>query len=98
MKTTLDRIIDAVAAEFYTTRGAIYSRCRTQQIADARHTVIYLAIHYTIMSSGDIALELDRSLSSVSHAMTSIENKFETDQSFRMKINRIYKRLKIKQQ
>ena len=98
MKTTLDKIIDAVAAEFYTTRTAIYSRCRTRQVADARHTVIYLAIHYTTMLSRDIALELDRSLSSVSHAITSIENRLETDQSFRLKMNRIYKRLKIKQQ
>ena len=98
MKTTLDKIIDAVTAEFYTTRDAIYSRCRTRQVSDARHTVIYLAIHYTTMLSGDIAQELDRSLSSVSHAITSIENRLETDQSFRLKMNRIYKRLKIKQQ
>lgn len=96
MKTTLDKIIDAVVAEYHTSRNAILSDIRTRQVSDARHTIMYLALTYLTMKQKHIAKALGKSISAVSNGITSINNAITTEESFRLKMNRIYKRLKFK--
>lgn len=92
---TIDDIIDAVAIEYYTSRSAIFSKIKAHQVTDARHTIAYIAVNHLGMYLKDISKALQMSVSATSSGLKSINALIETENYYRLKIERIRKRLNI---
>ncbi len=84
---TMDEIIEIVAESFSTSSEYIVGKSRKREIVVARHAAMYLAKEFTHRSLKSIGLHFaGRDHSTVIHAVKAVQDRLETEASFRQKL------------
>jgi len=83
-------ICTVAAQEFNVNRDALYVKTRDKAIVDARHTAIFLMKKHLAMSATQVAehFRSDMNRSTVNSAVSSIQDRIETNPNFSAKIVR----------
>lgn len=86
-QVTMDEIIEIVAESFDTPSEYIVGKSRKREIVVARHAAMFLAKEFTHRSLKSIGLHFaGRDHSTVIHAVKAVQDRIETEASFRQKL------------
>lgn len=90
LEATRDEIVRLAASEFCVDQDRVLGDCRTAILTTARHVAIYLTQiktpHVTIAMLGEL---FGRDHSSISHAITTIKNRMETEPQLKARIDKL---------
>ena len=94
---SIDYIQKCIAEHFDVTVHEIKDKTRKKEIVIARQTAMYFAKEYTNLSLKTIGYHFgNRDHSTVIHAITSVNDMMETDKKFKVTIQELQKKLKIR--
>lgn len=90
-----EKIVDAVAKEYYIDKASIFTPSRLRIVTDARHIIMYIALTHFDLSVDDICRYMGRSRSAVTHGIHSVSEQIEFNKSYRNKVHNILERIKL---
>lgn len=91
----VERIISAVCKKYGVTEEDIKSKKKTENIANARHIVIYIARKITNLTLQDIADILSRNHSTILSSINKVEINIKTKKNYEEDINNLIKEIKV---
>ena len=96
-KTTKEDIVECVTDEYGVTLDVILSKTRLRPVVDARHVLCALMRRRLKMTLSEIGEFLqDRDHTTVRHGVQMFNNRYETEEVYREKVDRIYSKLSLK--
>lgn len=96
IKMTKETLLEFVAEECGVTVQDVVGKCRKREIVDCRHIYCGMAkkhLRITLTSIGELLGFRDHT--TVRHALIKFRDRLETEESYRLKVSKLYEKLGI---